>query len=213
MATKQQEKHKVFVNWIIIDQQPFTLVENLSFQKFISAIQPKYDLPTRKTLKKMILSKFNSSRKKICDYLKLSTSKVSLTMDMWTFISVLDILAVTIHFINDNWQFEHFILDILYIPSPHDSLTIKNTVLEIANEFQITDRLIGITSDNEAKMIAAANQIGESLESQVFQHYRCAAHILNLVVGAAFESNIIPSSIKKLRHFISTVRNSSKQME
>ena len=161
----------------------------------------------------MIVSKFITSRKEICEYLQLTTSKISFTMDMWTSISALGILAITIHFVNNNWEFEHFVLDVLYIPSPHDALMIKNAVLEIANEFQITNHLIGITSDNEAKMIAATRYIKESLESPTFQHYRCIAHVLNLVVGAALEINIIPQSIKKLCNFISTVRNSPKQMD
>ncbi|CAG8746722.1 8101_t:CDS:2, partial [Rhizophagus irregularis] len=62
-------------------------------------------------------------------------------------------------------------------------------------------------------MIAATRQIKETLELSTFQHYRCAAHILNLVVSAALEIHIIPQSVKKLRNFISTVRNSPKQMD
>src|SRR3954452_19401559 len=60
-------------------------------------------------------------------------------------------------------------------------------------------------------MIAATRKIKENLELSDFQHYRCIAHILNLVVKAALETNNIP--IKKLRIFISTVRNSPKQMD
>lgn len=85
--------------------------------------------------------------------------------------------------------------------------------MEIAKEFQVENQLIGITSDNEAKMIAATRQIGESLELSAFQHYRCAAYILNLVVNAAFETCIIPQSVKKLRNFINMVRNFPKQMD
>ena len=132
---------------------------------------------------------------------------------MWTSISALGILAVTVHYINDSWQFEHFVLDVLYIPSPHDSLTIKDSVLKITDEFKISNRLIGITTDNEAKMIAATRKIGENFELSDFQHYRCTAHVLNLVVKAALETNNIPLPIKKLRIFISTVRNSPKQMD
>jgi len=213
MNEEQKQKHIFLLNWIIIDQQPFTLVENQSFQKFISIIQPRYKLPSRHTLKEMVLSKFKAAREKIRNYLKLSTSKISFTIDMWTSISSLGILAITIHFINENWQFEHFVLDVLYIPAPHNALTIKNAVLEIADKFEVANRLIGITSDNESKMVAGVRLIKENLESSVFYHYRCAAHILNLVVGAAFEVNIIPQVVKKLRNFISIVRNSSKQMD
>lgn len=209
----QDAKHEFLVNWVIIDQQPFSIVDNLSFRKFMLSIQPRYKLPSRYTLKKMILSKFQTAREEICNYLQLSTSKVSLTMDMWTSISALGILAVTVHYINDSWQFEHFVLDVLYIPSPHDSSTIKNAVLKITDELKVTSRLVGITTDNEAKMIAATRKIKENLESSDFQHYRCTAHILNLVVKAALETNNIPLPIKKLRTFISIVRNSPKQMD
>ncbi|CAI2177555.1 14628_t:CDS:2 [Funneliformis geosporum] len=43
-------------------------------------------------------------------------------------------------------------------------------------------------------------------------HYRCMAHVLNLIVGAAFEANVIPLPVKKLRTFINMIRNSPKQM-
>ena len=101
----------------------------------------------------------------------------------------------------------------MYIPSPHDAQTIKNAILEITNKLNITNRLIGITTDNEAKMIAATCKVKESLELSGFKHYRCIAHILNLIVKAALETNFIPISIKKLRIFISTIRNSPKQMD
>ncbi|GBB90655.1 hypothetical protein RclHR1_01770003 [Rhizophagus clarus] len=42
----QNEKHKLFINWIITDQQPFTIVENQNFKKFIASIQPKYKIPS-----------------------------------------------------------------------------------------------------------------------------------------------------------------------
>ena len=209
----QEAKHEFLVNWVVVDQQPFTVVDNLSFQKFMSSVQPRYKLPTRQTLKEMILLKFKTAREEICNYLQLSMSKVSLTMDMWTSITTLGILAITIHYINDNWQFKHFVLDVLYIPSPHDSSTIKDSVLQITGNFEISNRLIGITTDNEAKMIAATRKIREDLELSNFQHYRCTAHILNLVVKAGIEINNTLLPIKKLRIFISTVRNSPKQMD
>ena len=62
-------------------------------------------------------------------------------------------------------------------------------------------------------MIVTTRKIEEDFELSDFQHYRCTAHVLNLVVKAALETNNIPLPIKKLRTFISTVRNSPKQMD
>ena len=82
-------------------------------------------------------------------------------------------------------------MDVLYISLPHDSVTIKNAILKITDDLNITNRLIGITTDNEAKMIVATRKVKESLELSGFKHYRCIAHILNLIVKAAFETNFI----------------------
>ncbi|GBC04182.1 hypothetical protein RclHR1_05560002 [Rhizophagus clarus] len=151
----QQEKYKLFINWIITDQQPFIVVENKNFRKFLSSIQPRYKLPTRYTVKSMIMNKFKDAQKQINNYLQLFTSKISLTMDI----------------------------------------------------------LIGITSDNEVKILAATQEIKMALNLSEFHHYRCSAHILNLVVGAAFNTNIIPESVKKLCTFINIIRNSPKQID
>ncbi|GES77989.1 zinc finger BED domain-containing protein RICESLEEPER 2-like [Rhizophagus clarus] len=153
----QQEKYKLFINWIITDQQRFTVVENKNFRKFLSSIQLRYKLPTRHTVKSIIMNKFKDAQKQINNYLQLSTSKISLTIDMWTSITS---------------------LDVLYIPSPHNAISIKNAIIEVVTELKIENRLICIT-----------------------------------IVGAAFNTNIIPESVKKLRTFISTVRNSPKQMD
>ena len=99
------------------------------------------------------------------------------------------------------------------LPSPYNALAIKDTIIEIVTKLKIENRLIGITSDNEAKMLAATQQIGMALNLPEFCHYRCAAHILNLIVEAALNTSIIPEPVKKLRIFISTVRNSPKQMD
>lgn len=209
----QTEKHNLFINWIITDQQPFTIVENKDFRKFLWSIQPKYKLPSRNTVKDMIMKKFKNAQDQIKNYLQLSTSKISLTMDMWSSITSLGILAVTIHCIRDDWQFDHFVLDVLYIPSPHNALAIKDAVIKIVSDLKIENRLIGITSDNEAKMLAATQKIGNALDLSEFHHYRCTAHILNLAIGAALNTSIIPECVKKLRIFISTVRNSPKQTD
>ena len=62
-------------------------------------------------------------------------------------------------------------------------------------------------------MLAAIHKIKENLKIPIFRHYCCTAHILNLVVKVALETNNISIIIKKLHTFISTVRNSPKQMD
>jgi len=79
------------------------------------------------------------------------------------------------------------------------------------NNLNIGNYLIGITSDNEAKMISATKRIGLKLNLQEFQHYCCITHVLNLIVEAALSTDIISELVKKLKTFISIIRNSPKQ--
>ncbi|CAB4489353.1 unnamed protein product [Rhizophagus irregularis] len=103
-----------------------------------------------------------------------------------------------------NLFFDHFVLDVLYISSPHTALAIKDSIIKIVSELNIADRLIGITSNNEAKMLAVTRLIKEDLNLSEFRHYHCAAHISNLAVEAALNTSIVPNCVKKLRIFIST---------
>ena len=45
------------------------------------------------------MTKFETAQTEVFNYLQLSTSKVSLTIDMWTFISALGILAIIVLYI------------------------------------------------------------------------------------------------------------------
>jgi len=45
-------------------------------------------------------------------------------------------------------------------------------------------------------MLAATREIGTAFNLPGFWHYHCAAHVLNLAVGAAFNTRIIPRLVK-----------------
>ena len=52
---RQKRLNNVLLKMIIIDMQPFSIVEDQSFQDFISAINPSYKLPTRKIITRELL--------------------------------------------------------------------------------------------------------------------------------------------------------------
>ena len=61
-------------------------------------------------------------------------------------------------------MFEHFVLDILYLSSPYNTITIKNAIIEIVNNLNIANHLIEITNNNEAKMIVTTKKIRIELD-------------------------------------------------
>ncbi|CAG8811329.1 38922_t:CDS:2, partial [Gigaspora margarita] len=112
--------------------------------------------------------------------------KVALTTDIWSSCAMISYMAVTCHFINDNWQLCHILLDIFEIPSPHTGQTISNMLLLLLNKYKLENKILALTSDNASNIILASNLVKSTLANNysntLFQHVHCAAHIMNLAV-------------------------------
>jgi len=63
-----------------------------------------------------------------------------------------------------------------------------------------------MTTDNGSNMVAGANILKSRLNT--FTHYRCIAHVLNLVVAAGL--GVVNLQIKKLRKLIKVIQKSTK---
>lgn len=89
------------------------------------------------------------------------------------------------------------------------------SILNTIDEFNLTDQILGLTSDNASNIISAGRQISLTLNNNNnangFQHYRCCAHILNLAVQAGLAKQ--ETIISKLRIFLKKIRKSSLLLE
>ena len=74
-------------------------------------------------------------------------------------------------------------------------------------EFDLETKTIAITTDNGSNMMLGTRLLKSTLTDS-FIHYRCVAHILNLVIGARLK--IVKEYIKKLRKLIKIIRKSTK---
>ena len=66
---QKKERDLALITWIIIDQQPFCVVENNKFLELINILDPRYKIPERHQVKDMVVSYFNEQRTKIADIL------------------------------------------------------------------------------------------------------------------------------------------------
>jgi hypothetical protein len=137
--------------------------------------------------------------------------KVSLTSDMWT--STLNnnsFLGLTIHFIDKEWNMQHFLLDIISFNKRHNTINITDTIISALAEFKIKEKVLALTTDNATTMLAVGHSIAEKLNSNVtnstFGHYRYAAHILNLAAQQGLE--LIDDAIVKVRQLMIKIKNS-----
>jgi len=207
----QAEKTQAILKWIILSLKPFKVVEEKAFHNMVQKLDPLYQIPTRKTIHNLIIEQFNQQRNLVKDYFNEFSNKVALTTDFWTSLKFENFMAITIHFIDNNWKLQHFVLDIFQFKGSHTGKNIADKIYDLLEEFGIKTKTIALTTDNAANMISAANYLQDKLILNNFNHYRCIAHILNLVVFAGL--NLLEDSVKKLRKLIKTIRKSTKILE
>ena len=74
--------NSLLFRWIICDQQTFSIVKNDDFIAFITALDPRYKLPSRQTVSNKIQWIYESQCKTIKAYFNDLSSKVALTTDV-----------------------------------------------------------------------------------------------------------------------------------
>ncbi|CAG8668942.1 24827_t:CDS:2, partial [Dentiscutata erythropus] len=142
---------------IIQSIQPFSVVDEPSFRKLLNKLDPLFKIPKRQLIQNKILDTFIKQYYKLNVIISNFPGTVSITTDMWA-----------------NIKIEKFYM----------KTAICNFIMSILNEFNLTQKVATITSDNGANVVKACHLIKAKLDSDEFTHYRCICYILNLAVGS-----------------------------
>jgi hypothetical protein len=130
------------IYWIVINQHPFTIVEEFSFISLISSIRPNTKIPSADTIKRNIINAYEINRDKVQIFFQNISGKISFTLDIWTSPSTKSFLALTAHFINNKWELQHTLIDFVQIFGKHSGDSIQNTFVLILNDLSIKNKVI-----------------------------------------------------------------------
>lgn len=87
---------------IIVDELPFSHVENVSFKHLMSITCPRFNVPSRITITRDCLKLYLEEKLKLIAYFKNYSQMVSLTIDTWTFIQQINYMLLTAHYIDES---------------------------------------------------------------------------------------------------------------
>ncbi|XP_025878851.1 zinc finger BED domain-containing protein RICESLEEPER 2-like [Oryza sativa Japonica Group] len=208
----QEVARKELALMICLHEYPLSIVDHVGFRRFCGALQPLFKVMTRNTIRKDIIDLFGVNKISISNYFHKLQSRVAITTDLWTAThQKKGYMAITAHFIDDEWKLKSFLLRFIYVPAPHTADLISEIIYEVLADWNLESRLSTITLDNcSTNDKLMENLLGTMLDklpadtlmlNGSLLHMRCCAHILNLIVKDGM--TILDKIIEKVRESVS----------
>src|SRR3954465_7914245 len=128
----------------------------------VNVFNSRYKVPDRHQIKVMVVDEFDQRRLNIVYDLQKIPGKISFTADMWTStLSSEAYLGLTIHYIDENWNFQRFLLDIIPFKTRHTGINMASAINNILCEFNLVSKALALTTDNESAMVVCGRKLSE----------------------------------------------------
>lgn len=113
-------------------------------------------------------------------------------------------MAITVHFVNKYWKFTSILLDCFKYYDRHTADNLKNELVRIIDQWDMTEKVHTIVIDNAYNITAAVRLTG-------WIHLPCLSHTINLVIQDAIK--LISSIQKKVKNIVEHFHKSTVAAE
>ena len=173
---------------ITILRLPFQIIEHPELQKLLRLAQLApgvLSFPYANTVKNRIQDTVRVSHENLLQKLPLG-AKLSIALDCWTSPFQQAFMAITGYFIDKDWNYREILLGFEPIYGTHSGANLCTTLLGIFQRFEITDRVLSVTTDNTSNnqsLMTSVNNAVQNLElNSQFTIIRlpCIAYVIQL---------------------------------
>jgi hypothetical protein len=203
------------VRTFVCAELPFRFVENEEFRKLLLILQPRFDIPSRSTLRCDIWELYIEEKEKLKKSLK-NCGRVCLTTDTWTSAQNLSYMCLTLHFVDSEWKIHKKIINFCQITG-HTGDMIGQYVDGYLKSWGLS-KILSITVDNAMANTAMMKYLKTRMRSWDnhvlngdFMHMRCCTHVLNLIVKSGMKEDK-SRSISKIREAVKYVKSSPPRL-
>lgn len=203
--SKSDKITSLIADLIVGNVLPLKLVDDTNFKNLINFLEPKYVVPSRKTITAVIERKYDSIHDDL--KMKLATSgSVSLTTDCWTSMTAASFMTVTCHYINNDWVLENYVLSTRALEENHTANNLRRALEEVVSEFDLQPKVLACVSDNAANVVRALKDCTVVKERQA-----CAVHTLQLSVNDGLNNvQSLRKTITAASRLVAHIKRSSK---
>lgn len=197
---RRQKITSLITEMICTDLQPISIVENRGFRKIIKHLEPRYSMVSRKYLACEGIPKLYFKEQSRVKLVLDKSEFMSCTFDFWTSIAEEDYMSFTVHFIDDVFEQQDLILEVIpFNDISHSAQKIQKFFESVVEEWGLNNKIVAVIHDSAANMIAAMNLTE-------FEHMPCFAHQLQTLIHHSVLSDqslskVIANCKRIVKHF------------
>ena len=164
------------------DMMPLNTVEKSGFKRMVYAFDKKYELPSRKYISQMAIpTLYNATRANVESELR-EVQFYAMTADLWSSVGMVLYLSLTVHFIDNSWEYRNRCLQTSFLPSDHTGDNLADALKAALASWELKEeQQVCITTDNGSNIIHATNILK-------WQRVPCFGHNLNLAITNSFKN-------------------------
>lgn len=204
-SQRKKELDQCLALMIATDMQPFNIVNDKGFQKFVKLLDPRYEIPNKGTVKSIMTKLYTEAEVKLKEILQ-GIRWVAITTDCWTSVSTESYISATCHFIDKSFELKTALLSVKHLSDNHTSQNITNSLSETFTEWNIENKVVCIVTDNASNMIKACELLKK-------RHLPCFAHSLNLAVQENLKLECVANLILKCKGIVAFFKSSTVAMD
>ncbi|XP_033480950.2 E3 SUMO-protein ligase ZBED1-like isoform X1 [Epinephelus lanceolatus] len=169
---KVEEIHRAVTKFVVQGLHPFSTVESPSFREMTTALNPRYQPPSRDDISNTFIPAWYSVEKSNVIQKLAQVNKVAITCDGWTSVAQDHFLTVTVHYISKG-KMEQNVLSTEAVYESQTGPVVAKEIASVVEQFHLEEKIIAATVDNASNMDVA-------LRSLDFLKVGCFALTLNL---------------------------------
>ena len=233
MKVNSEVAREKLVNWIVMEQKSFTsmchfqaqkyliyvAVEEPYFIDFVKTISPTFKLFGADTVRADIMKQFDTASVLVKEFFENYNGRLSFTMDGWSSITLTAYLALTVHFIDSDWNLCAFVLDFIPHIGDHSGSNLATSVYASLKKYSVHDKVLTFTMDNASSNNTFITALQEKMLEDGYNwtgglfQVRCFAHVLNLAVQVATSHPTVQPIIKRVEELAVFIRASGQRLE
>ncbi|CAD7066899.1 unnamed protein product [Tilletia caries] len=136
--------------FILGDQQAFTVTESAPFIAFVQALRPGFQLPSADTVRRQLLQTEKHREHQLKRHSSTIDSQLSITTDGWSVPNGDHYLGVTAHWIDQDFKPEAVLIGFLLFHSPHTAANALELIWNLLGRWGLREQVRACVTDNTA---------------------------------------------------------------